>query len=198
MRGARLRKQHGGARTVANTYLGSGVAIPHGLGEDKGLVRRDGVVVLQFVDGIEWNPGQIAHLVVGIAASSDSHITILRRLTRLIQDEARLKLLATTDGCRTLSAPCRMSRTGPAETARIWPKRWNGLSIIPPACTPARPGWRRPRPVKRPCVCAAMMADPRNLIALLQLGLKAGIRWCSRPLAGCRAPCRASTAPSRA
>lgn len=55
---------------VANTYLGSGVAIPHGTGEDKGLVRRDGIVVLQFVDGIEWNPGQIAHLVVGIAAGS--------------------------------------------------------------------------------------------------------------------------------
>ncbi|MCB8835475.1 PTS sugar transporter subunit IIA, partial [Escherichia coli] len=78
-------------------FLGSGVAIPHGLGEDKGLVRRDGIAVLQFVDGIEWNPGQVAHLVVGIAASSDSHIAILRRLTRLIQDEARLRQLATTD-----------------------------------------------------------------------------------------------------
>ena len=82
---------------VANTFLGAGVAIPHGLGEDKGLVRRDGIAVLQFVEGIEWNPGQIAHLVVGIAASSDSHIAILRRLTRLIQDEARLRQLATTD-----------------------------------------------------------------------------------------------------
>ena len=77
----------------AGTFLGAGVAIPHGLGEDKGLVRRDGIAVLQFVEGIEWNPGQIAHLVVGIAASSDSHIAILRRLTRLIQDEARLRQL---------------------------------------------------------------------------------------------------------
>jgi phosphocarrier protein FPr len=167
MRGARLRKQHGGARTVANTYLGSGVAIPHGLGEDKGLVRRDGVVVLQFVDGIEWNPGQIAHLVVGIAASSDSHITILRRLTRLIQDEARLKLLATTDGCLGSSALCRMTRPAAArKPRRIWPKRWNGLSIIPPACTPARPrpGWKRPRPVKRLCACAMAMKWPIRAI----------------------------------
>jgi hypothetical protein len=122
---------------VANTYLGSGVAIPHGLGEDKGLVRRDGVVVLQFVDGIEWNPGQIAHLVVGIAASSDSHITILRRLTRLIQDEARLKLLATTDDADLIVRPCRMTRGGSAEKARIWPKRSVGCRLSHrPACPP--------------------------------------------------------------
>jgi phosphocarrier protein FPr len=108
-----------GRETVANTYLGSGVAIPHGLGEDKGLVRRDGVVVLQFVDGIEWNPGQIAHLVVGIAASSDSHITILRRLTRLIQDEARLKLLATTtDASDIVRALQDETAQAPRETAQ--------------------------------------------------------------------------------
>ena len=86
---------------VANTFLGggaqSGVAIPHGLGEDKGLVRRDGIAVLQLRDGVEWNPGQTAHLVVGIAANSDSHIAILRRLTRLIQDEARLAALVASD-----------------------------------------------------------------------------------------------------
>ncbi|WP_172705119.1 PTS sugar transporter subunit IIA, partial [Sphingomonas sp. LH128] len=82
---------------VANTFLGSGLAIPHGLGEDKGLVRRDGIAILQLRDGIDWNPGQRAHIVVGIAANSDSHIAILRRLTRLIQDEARLAALIATD-----------------------------------------------------------------------------------------------------
>jgi phosphocarrier protein FPr len=75
---------------VANTFLGAGVAHSHGLGEDKeaGPARRHRGSPVR--DGIEWNPGQIAHLVIGIAASSDSHIAILRRLTRLIQDEARL------------------------------------------------------------------------------------------------------------
>ncbi|MBN9990679.1 PTS sugar transporter subunit IIA, partial [Listeria monocytogenes] len=48
-------------------------------------------------DGVEWNPGQRAHLVVGIAANSDSHLAILRRLTRLLQDEARLARLIATD-----------------------------------------------------------------------------------------------------
>lgn len=43
---------------VANTFLGAGVAIPHGLGEDKGLVRHDGIAILQLRDGVEWNPGR--------------------------------------------------------------------------------------------------------------------------------------------
>jgi phosphocarrier protein FPr len=154
--------------SVANTYLGSGVAIPHGLGEDKGLVRRDGVVVLQFVDGIEWNPGQIAHLVVGIAASSDSHITILRRLTRLIQDEARLKILSTTDDA-DLIAQALQDDAAPAaatEKARDLARRSVGWSIIPPACMPARlrPGRKRPRPAKPPCACAMARRWPIRAI----------------------------------
>ena len=86
----------GRRETLANTFLGHGVAIPHGLGEDRHLVRRDGIAVLQLPEGVEWNPGQVTRLVVGIAAQSDTHITLLRRLTRLIQDEAALQRLFTT------------------------------------------------------------------------------------------------------
>ena len=88
---------------VANTFLGSGVAIPHGMGADKGLVAQDGLVVLQLREGLEWNPGQIAHLVVGIAANSDSHISILRRLTRLLQNEEALAALISTDSAEQIA-----------------------------------------------------------------------------------------------
>jgi phosphocarrier protein FPr len=167
-------------RSVANTYLGSGVAIPHGLGEDKGLVRRDGVVVLQFVDGIEWNPGQIAHLVVGIAASSDSHIAILRRLTRLIQDEARLKILSTTDDA-DLIAQALQDDSAPAaatEKARDLGETI-GWVVDYPAGLHARPAsaWAEAAKASEAALRVRHgeeMADPRNLIALLQLGLKAG------------------------
>src|SRR5439155_4470862 len=66
-----------GREEQANTYLGSGVAIPHGLGKDRGLIYRTGVSVLQLADVLEWNPGQPVSLVVGIAATSDDHIGIL-------------------------------------------------------------------------------------------------------------------------
>ncbi|RBB20453.1 PTS fructose transporter subunit IIA, partial [Xanthomonas oryzae pv. oryzae] len=82
---------------LANTFLGHGLAIPHGVVEDRHLVLRDGIAVLQLPEGVEWNPGQTTRLVVGIAAQSDTHITLLRRLTRLIQDPAQLEALFSTD-----------------------------------------------------------------------------------------------------
>ncbi|MDD5002364.1 MAG: PTS sugar transporter subunit IIA, partial [Thiomonas arsenitoxydans] len=81
---------------VANTFLGHGVSIPHSLGKDRDLIQRDGIAVLQVPQGVEWNPGQTARLVVAIAAKSDSHIAILRRLTRLMQDDMRLSALFST------------------------------------------------------------------------------------------------------
>ncbi|WP_294239080.1 phosphoenolpyruvate--protein phosphotransferase [uncultured Sphingomonas sp.] len=166
---------------VANTFLGSGVAIPHGLGEDKGLVRRDGIAVLQFVDGIEWNPGQVAHLVVGIAASSDSHIAILRRLTRLIQDEARLHQLATTGDPALIVAALQddataQDRSGLAADDLDERVTW---TVDYPTGLHARPAaaWSeaaKALPVALRVRHGAETADPRSLVALLQLGLKAG------------------------
>ncbi|GBQ30319.1 phosphoenolpyruvate--protein phosphotransferase [Gluconacetobacter sacchari] len=165
---------------VANTYLGSGVAIPHGTGEDKGLVRRDGIVVLQFVDGITWNPGQVAHLVVGIAAGSDSHIAILRRLTRLIQNEDRLRALATTHDPEVIAAALRDESPAPAPTgaAEDYPERVEWIVDYPtglharPASTwsETAKGAGAPLRVRH----GTEAADPRSLVALLQLGLKAG------------------------
>ncbi|VEB43964.1 Mannitol-specific phosphotransferase enzyme IIA component [Chromobacterium violaceum] len=41
---------------VANTYLGNGIAIPHGMVEDRAMVLRTGVAILQIPAGLEWNP----------------------------------------------------------------------------------------------------------------------------------------------
>ncbi|WP_196221712.1 phosphoenolpyruvate--protein phosphotransferase [Sphingobium sp. CAP-1] len=167
---------------VANTYLGSGVAIPHGLGEDKGLVRRDGIVVLQLREGIEWNPGQRAHFVVGIAASSDSHIAILRRLTRLIQDEGRLAALLTTDDAAEIAAALHQdtasSEARPAAQDLAESVEW---TVDYPAGLHARPAsaWGEAAKVGAAPLRVRHgddMADPRSLVSLLQLGLKAGDR----------------------
>jgi multiphosphoryl transfer protein len=60
-----------GREKLANTYLGNGIAIPHGMKEDRELILNTGVSVVQVPDGVEWNPGQTVRLVVGIAARSD-------------------------------------------------------------------------------------------------------------------------------
>jgi multiphosphoryl transfer protein len=81
---------------VANTYLGNGIAIPHGLPVDRELIVETGISVLQLPSGVEWNPGETVHLVVGIAAKSDEHIEILSNLTHVLGDEAAVQQLSRT------------------------------------------------------------------------------------------------------
>jgi multiphosphoryl transfer protein len=82
--------------TVANTYLGNGIAIPHGLPSDRELILETGISVLQLPTGVEWNPGETVHLVVGIAAKSDEHIEVLSNLTHVLGDEAAVQQLSQT------------------------------------------------------------------------------------------------------
>jgi multiphosphoryl transfer protein len=85
-----------GREHEANTYLGNGIAIPHGLPADRELIRRTGISVVQLPDGVEWNPGERVHLVVGIAARSDEHLRILANLTDVLDDPEIAARLANT------------------------------------------------------------------------------------------------------
>src|SRR5204862_6135587 len=73
-----------GREQQANTYLGNGIAIPHGMPADRDLIRRTGISVVQLPEGVEWNPGARVRLVVGIAARSDEHLQILANLTDVL------------------------------------------------------------------------------------------------------------------
>ncbi len=78
------------------TYVGNGVAIPHGTFEDKTLILATGIAVAQFPHGVTWDGTNLAYLVVGIAAVRDEHIGILANLARVLEDEAVAKSLWTT------------------------------------------------------------------------------------------------------
>lgn len=81
-----------------STYLGNGVAIPHGQHENLVDVRRTGISVLQIPDGVEWEPGERAYLVIGIAANADEHVGVLANLAEVIEDpDAADQLARTTD-----------------------------------------------------------------------------------------------------
>jgi phosphocarrier protein FPr len=86
-----------GREKVANTFLGNGISIPHGLPKDRELILRTGISVVQVPNGVEWNPGEIVYLVVGIAARSDEHIEVLANLTNVLGDDALVQQLAKTE-----------------------------------------------------------------------------------------------------
>lgn len=85
---------------VMSTYLGSGIAIPHGELDDLQLVYRTGVSVLQCPQGIPWEPGEAAYLVVGLAATrtSQEHLIVLTNLVEVLQTpETIAQLIHATD-----------------------------------------------------------------------------------------------------
>jgi mannitol PTS system EIIA component len=83
---------------IMSTYLGNGVAIPHGQHENLADVRRTGISVLQLPDGVEWEEGELAYLVIGIAANADEHVGVLANLAEVIEDpDAAEELARTTD-----------------------------------------------------------------------------------------------------
>jgi len=77
--------------TTMSTYLGSGVAIPHGVYENKGHILQTGISALQLPQGVAWDEdGEPVYLVIGIAASSDEHVGVLASLAEAVEDEAIL------------------------------------------------------------------------------------------------------------
>jgi PTS system mannitol-specific IIA component len=80
--------------TTMSTYLGSGVAIPHGVYENKDHILQTGISALQLPQGVEWDEdGEMVYLVIGIAASSDEHVGVLASLAEAVEDENILKEL---------------------------------------------------------------------------------------------------------
>ncbi len=82
--------------TQTSTYLGNGIAIPHGTLNTRHLVENTGVQVCQFPKGVDWGEGNIAYVVIGIAAKSDEHLTLLRQLTAILGDDKATEQLAKT------------------------------------------------------------------------------------------------------
>jgi PTS system mannitol-specific IIA component len=74
------------------TYIGEGVAIPHGTNEGRQYVRGTKLVYLQFPEGINWN-GNHATVAIGIASQSDEHVGILATLAQILMDPVRAERL---------------------------------------------------------------------------------------------------------
>ena len=81
---------------VMSTYLGNGVSIPHGQYDNREDILQTGISVLQIPGGVEWEDGEKAYLIIGIAASSDDHIGVLSNLAEVIEDEEMTQKLSQT------------------------------------------------------------------------------------------------------
>lgn len=170
-----------GREQVANTYLGNGIAIPHGLPADRDLIKRTGIAVVQAPAGVTWNPGEMAQLIVGIAAKSDEHIDVLRRLTRVLGDAQQVaRLTSTTDARDIIEA-----LTGERPTAPVQSQATQDFPLYFDAVVHNKTGLHaRPASVfvdlaKRfqaevKVRHAEEVVNGKSLISLLQLGVSVG------------------------
>ena len=97
-----------------STFLGNGIAIPHGTLGTRDLVKETGVQIIQFPQGIEWGEGNTAYVAIGIAAKSDEHLTLLRQLTIVLSDEEAAEKLAKTQDVQEFADIFSGKKTLPA------------------------------------------------------------------------------------
>lgn len=87
-----------------STFLGNGIAIPHGTTDTRDQVLKTGVQVFQFPQGVTWGEGQVAYVAIGIAASSDEHLGLLRQLTHVLSDDSVAEQLKSATTAEELHA----------------------------------------------------------------------------------------------
>lgn len=75
------------------TYMGNGVAIPHGMNEYKKEIMNSGIVIAQYPKGVDFGSGNTAYVVIGIAGIGDEHMEILSKIALTIQYEENVEKL---------------------------------------------------------------------------------------------------------
>ena len=78
---------------LTTTYMGMGLAIPHGTSEAKTAVKKSGIAVLQYPEGVDFGDEK-AHLIIGIAGVGDTHLEILAKVSEALEDEEVLERLS--------------------------------------------------------------------------------------------------------
>ena len=85
----------------STTYMGMGIAIPHGTDEAKKDIIRSGIVILQYPEGVDFGDEK-AYLIAGIAGKGDEHIEILASLGETFENEDKLKTLMSAEDPNTI------------------------------------------------------------------------------------------------
>lgn len=95
---AMLERDKGGSVAV-----GSHTAIPHSDNKAHKFVKKTGLAVMTYPDGIDWN-GERVRLVIGIASNGEDHLEILNRIAAMATDEEAADKLVDDADLNTLYA----------------------------------------------------------------------------------------------
>ncbi len=164
---------------VSNTYLANGISIPHGMPENREYILKTGIAVLQVPAGVTWNEGETVQLVVGIAAKSDEHLGILRKLTGVVSDEEEAARLAVTADKLDIIESLTGQRPAPPTSLTTDFDQYFDAVVINATGLHARPATELVTIAKRYQAKVRVrngmqVADGKSLVSLLQLGAGKG------------------------
>ncbi|KEO84127.1 PTS sugar transporter subunit IIA [Tumebacillus flagellatus] len=74
-----------------STFMGNGIAIPHGTNESKALVKSTGLSIVQIPNGVDFGDGNVANLLIGIAAAGNEHVEILTNIAMIISEDENVE-----------------------------------------------------------------------------------------------------------
>ncbi|MFI3212722.1 MAG: PTS sugar transporter subunit IIA [Eubacteriales bacterium] len=79
-----------------STYMGSDLALPHGVEAAKKEVKASGIAIMVFPEGTVWGD-DIAKVVIGIAGVGEEHLNILGVIAEKMMNEDAAKQLIEGD-----------------------------------------------------------------------------------------------------
>lgn len=79
-----------------STFMGNGLALPHGVEAAKKQVKTSGISVVTFKEPIDWD-GNPVQTVIGIAGVGDEHLEILSMVAEAMLDEEICENFASYD-----------------------------------------------------------------------------------------------------
>ena len=79
-----------------STFMGNGLALPHGVEAAKKQVKASGISVVTFKEPIDWD-GNPVQTVIGIAGVGDEHLEILSMVAEAMLDEEICENFASYD-----------------------------------------------------------------------------------------------------
>jgi PTS system mannitol-specific IIA component len=87
-----------------STFVGEGVAIPHGTLAGKDAVHHDALCFLRFPGQVDWGDGAEVSVCIGIAARDDGHVGILAELAQILLEPDRSEALRNAPDVDTVLA----------------------------------------------------------------------------------------------
>ena len=76
-----VRAMHDREATVS-TFMGNGLAIPHGTNEAKEAIRTSAMSFIRYDEPVDWN-GKETRFVIGIAGADGGHMALLSKIAKI-------------------------------------------------------------------------------------------------------------------